>query len=218
MAGENPTKRFQSRENNSNWKGGRSVTKQGYVLVRVGVGHPLADVRGYAYEHRLKAWQSEHQIGGKHVHHDDHVKHNNSDSNLKPLTPAEHRAEHRSPGSNKRLPGEPNEIISCACGCGERFPKFDQANRPRQFISGHNTPVVQLPAMCSCGCGKRLKRFNPKRVGLPQYVSGHRPPPANPIVACACGCGGELALYDRNRRPRHYLTGHNRTGLKKGAR
>lgn len=36
-----------------NWKGGRVVEPRGYVLVYVGKDHPLADVRGYAYEHRL---------------------------------------------------------------------------------------------------------------------------------------------------------------------
>ena len=43
------------RERNPNWRGGRSIASNGYVLIRVGVGHPLADVRGYAYEHRLVA-------------------------------------------------------------------------------------------------------------------------------------------------------------------
>jgi hypothetical protein len=40
---------------NGNWKGGRVIDPRGYVLIRVGIGHPLADCRGYAYEHRLVA-------------------------------------------------------------------------------------------------------------------------------------------------------------------
>lgn len=36
-----------------NWKGGRTVTQHGYVLIYVSKNHPLADCRGYAYEHRL---------------------------------------------------------------------------------------------------------------------------------------------------------------------
>lgn len=44
-------------EKNGLWKGGRSVASNGYVLIRVGVDHPLADVRGYAYEHRVVAEQ-----------------------------------------------------------------------------------------------------------------------------------------------------------------
>jgi len=138
MAAEHPTKRARFREKNNNWRGGRTITEHGYVLVRVGVGHPLADVRGYAYEHRLKAWLAGHDVEGKHVHHDDHVRHNNGDSNLIPLTPAEHRAEHRKPGSNKKLPNEPNVTVECACGCGAEFLKFDSSRRSRRFISGHN--------------------------------------------------------------------------------
>ena len=39
---------FQYREKNSNWRGGRSLASNGYILLRVGIKHPLADVRGYA--------------------------------------------------------------------------------------------------------------------------------------------------------------------------
>lgn len=42
---------------NAQWRGGRSVTADGYVLVRVPLDHHLADVRGYAYEHRIVAEQ-----------------------------------------------------------------------------------------------------------------------------------------------------------------
>jgi hypothetical protein len=35
--------------------GARTVTGQGYVLVKVGRLHPAANVRGWAYEHRLVA-------------------------------------------------------------------------------------------------------------------------------------------------------------------
>lgn len=47
----------QTGANNPYWKGGRTVASTGYVLIRVGVDHHLADVRGYAYEHRLVAEQ-----------------------------------------------------------------------------------------------------------------------------------------------------------------
>lgn len=61
-----------TRERNGNWRGGRVVDPRGYVLIRVGVGHPLADVRGYAYEHRLIAAKNASVIG-KQVHHEDGV-------------------------------------------------------------------------------------------------------------------------------------------------
>lgn len=86
---------------NGFWKGGRSVASNGYVLIRVGKGHHLADVRGYAYEHRLVA---EEKLGRRLapkelVHHIDGNKQNNHPSNLE-VEPshAHHRKEHRRAG------------------------------------------------------------------------------------------------------------------------
>ena len=69
---------------NPAWKGGRTITSHGYVLIRVGQGHPLADVRGYAYEHRLVA----EQLTGRPlrsdeiIHHRDGNKQNNATENI----------------------------------------------------------------------------------------------------------------------------------------
>lgn len=121
-----------------NWKGGRTVTQDGYVLIFVGKDHPIADVRGYAYEHRLKAYNAGHDIKGKRVHHEDEVKSNNDLANLSPLSPAWHGVAHRTTGQNKQLPGQPNPLIECECGCGGTFLLFDNSKRPRRFVSGHN--------------------------------------------------------------------------------
>lgn len=40
----------------------------------------------------------------------------------------------------------PKEIVTCACGCGASFEKFDSKNRPRRYVSGHN-PQVTNPAL-----------------------------------------------------------------------
>jgi len=124
---------------NLNWKGGRTVTSKGYVLVKM-PGHPLADCRGYVYEHRLVA---ERMIGrsllpGEQVHHRDGNKANNDPTNLEVMTSWSHHAVRHRTRSDKRMPGEPNPNVSCACGCGEIFTQFDQFNRPRIFVSGHN--------------------------------------------------------------------------------
>jgi hypothetical protein len=126
---------------NPNWKGGRTITEHGYVLVKVGFDHHLADVRGYAYEHRLvaEAKLGRRLLPGELAHHDDENKANNSPENIEPVSSlAEHRVLHRKPGCNLRLPGEANPNMSCACGCGGTFPKFDGTGRPRKFVTGHN--------------------------------------------------------------------------------
>lgn len=122
------------------WKGGRTVTPHGYVLIRVGVDHPLADCRGYAYEHRLVASAMLGRTIKPHeqVHHLDGNRRNNSPDNLEVMQSiAHHRVRHRR-HSNRRLPGELNPQINCACGCGATFQKYDGTGRPRRFISGHN--------------------------------------------------------------------------------
>lgn len=125
---------------NHQWKGGRSIASNGYVLVMVGKEHPLADVRGYAYEHRLVASE---KIGrtlrdDEHVHHVDGNKTNNDPSNLMVVSREEHGVEHRHAGHALRMPGEANPVVSCECGCGETFERYDATNRPRRFVSGHN--------------------------------------------------------------------------------
>lgn len=131
----------QSREKNSNWRGGRTVASHGYVLIRVGMTHPMADCRGYAYEHRLVASEALGRplLRTEEVHHIDGNKANNNPSNLMiHINRAAHFAEHRHPGSRLRRLGEGNPLIACECGCGTTLSKYDNYGRPRRFISGHN--------------------------------------------------------------------------------
>lgn len=133
----------QSRERNPNWKGGRTRTRAGYWLVRVGREHHLADVRGYAYEHRLVA---EQVVGrrlrkGEQVHHINGDRGDNRPGNIEVAASRAHHAVHhrtRRDGEPLRLPGEDNPSRACLCGCGSTFPKFDATNRPRRYLPGHN--------------------------------------------------------------------------------
>ena len=131
----------QTGERNPNWKGGRSLASHGYVLIRVGVGHHLADVRGYAYEHRLVAEKSlgRRLLPAEEVHHDDDSKANNEPGNLIVKgSRAEHRLAHRKPGSLLRPPGAANPSVPCDCGCGSVFQLYDASGRPRRYMNGHN--------------------------------------------------------------------------------
>lgn len=124
---------------NPQWKGGRTIASNGYVLVKR-PEHSAADSRGYVYEHRLAA---EKKIGrallpGEIVHHVDGIKTNNAPENLEVLPSiAHHRREHAS-GSQRLAPGQANRRVECACGCGRSFRRYDRSGRPRRFVSGHN--------------------------------------------------------------------------------
>jgi HNH endonuclease len=74
-----------------------SVTEHGYVLIYVGKKHHLADVRGYAYAHRIAAEESlgRKLLPGELVHHDDEVRTNNQGENLIAMTRAEHARLHK---------------------------------------------------------------------------------------------------------------------------
>lgn len=129
---------------NPNWKGGRTVDPRGYVLIRVGTDHHLADVRGYAYEHRMVAetMLGRRLLSDEEVHHDDEDKSNNVPLNLiVAKNHHEHSALHRNPDSKLRMPDEENPVVECLCGCGAQFLKYDALGRPRSFISGHNTAI-----------------------------------------------------------------------------
>ena len=131
----------QSREGNSNWRGGRSIASNGYVLVRVGVDHPMADVRGYAYEHRIvaSATLGRPLLPGELVHHRNGIKTDNRPENLEVCEGnAEHFVRHRRRSAGLRMPDEENVAIACACGCGTMLEKYDSTGRPRRFVSGHN--------------------------------------------------------------------------------
>jgi len=128
-------------EKNGMWRGGRTITKSGYVLIRVGKQHHLADIRGYAYEHRLVA----EKILGRRLKPGEQVHHEKSRSENTPcyLKIAKSIAQHREfegrRNFSRRVIGQPNPIRVCACGCGVEFKTFDSSGRPRRFVSGHNT-------------------------------------------------------------------------------
>lgn len=117
----------------------KTINSSGYVLLWM-PDHPDSDIRGYVYEHRFVA---EKMLGRRllkteHVHHKDGIKSNNDPSNLEVLNQAYHRLEHRKVDANRRLPDQPNQIITCKCGCGVSFELFDKYGRPRYYVSGHN--------------------------------------------------------------------------------
>lgn len=174
---ESLPRNYASGPRNAMWKGGRSIASNGYVLVRVGASYHLADVRGYAYEHRIAA---ENEIGrklrpGEQVHHKNGNKQDNRPNNLEVLTFQEHRFHHRQKNSDRRLPGEKNFVVECACGCGESFPKYDLSGRPRKYVSGHNpapAAVTQDLILSTLGDDALSRSGIVLRTGKPQKAIG----------------------------------------------
>jgi len=85
------------------WSDERMLSDEGYVKVRVGVEHPLADPNGYAYE-RLVVWCAAGRprpAPGELLHHKNEHKTDNRLGNLELLTRPEHAAEH-----HRMLPDE----------------------------------------------------------------------------------------------------------------
>lgn len=129
---------------NSNWKGGRTVASNGYVLVKR-PEHLRADCRGYVYEHILVAEQAIGRpiLPTEQVHHKNHIKTDNRPNNLEvKASRAHHAAEHRK-RDDLRAVGEANPTVPCECGCGTSFPRYDHQNRPRRFVTGHNLRGVK---------------------------------------------------------------------------
>lgn len=128
---------------NGMWKGGRTLASNGYWLLRVGRDHHLSDCRGYAYEHRVVAEEKMGRklLAGEIVHHVNHDRSDNQPENIEVVrSVAHHLVKHRSASSQGlRGPDEANPMVACACGCDSQFLRYDSCNRPRRFVSGHNT-------------------------------------------------------------------------------
>lgn len=81
---------------NGRWNNDRMLSSHGYVLVRVGVDHPLADVRGYAYSHLL-VWAASGRpmpTATQQLHHCSGDKTDNRLQNLRLVERDEHARMH----------------------------------------------------------------------------------------------------------------------------
>lgn len=94
-------------EDNGAWNGERLYSSHGYVKVRVGKGHPLADPNGYAYEHTL-VWAAAGRVkpDGRFavIHHRNGNKTDNRLENLEAMSRREHKALHNGTRNWSDLP------------------------------------------------------------------------------------------------------------------
>jgi hypothetical protein len=87
------------------WNDTRIESSTGYVKIRVGIDHPLADPNGYAYEH-LVVWVAAGRAApppGFVLHHRNEVKDDNRLDNLEVKSRADHNAEHLTDRSRDAL-------------------------------------------------------------------------------------------------------------------
>lgn len=82
--------------NHPRWTEERMITDDGYVKLRVGTDHPLADPNGYAYEHLIiwVAAGNPRPPRGFLLHHKNDHRSDNRYGNLKLRTIAEHAGDH----------------------------------------------------------------------------------------------------------------------------
>ena len=76
------------------WNDGLALHTEGYIKVRVGVMHPLADPNGYAYLHHLVWVAAGDSLEGRVLHHMNGVKTDNRWENLKGVSRSDHNREH----------------------------------------------------------------------------------------------------------------------------
>ncbi len=173
----------QSGSKNASWKGGRYISKDGYIVLRIN-GKP-------AQEHR---YFMEQKIGRKlnrneYVHHINNNKKDNRIENLAIMTDVDHGKHHDKELSEEfkknRLKNiieamhkkrKPRTIIHCACGCGKTFEDLSERGRSRKYIQGHGRKGKSswdknVETLCACGCGTKIKKYYFGKERL--FVSGH---------------------------------------------
>jgi hypothetical protein len=87
------------------WNDAKIISDDGYVKLRVGREHPLADSNGYAYEHLIVWVSAGNPLPGPNelIHHKDEDKQHNVIENLALKKRERHNAEHNAKRFNRKV-------------------------------------------------------------------------------------------------------------------
>lgn len=66
-----------------------------------------------------------------------------------------------------------NKLIYCKCGCGHVFYMYDERNRPREFLPGHQSKNLRITLQCD-NCGKEIKRQKARIDRVNKHFCSHK--------------------------------------------
>lgn len=123
------------------WNNEKMISSGGYVRVRVGREHPLADCNGYAYEHLLVWVAAGRKLPARNeiLHHIDEDKQHNEIGNLMLITRNAHNAEHQA-----RKYGRKAITVNDVLSMRERRAAGEQLNSIARDYSLHFRTVQKI--------------------------------------------------------------------------
>lgn len=171
----------------------RNVKDTGYVRVKV-PGHPEADARGWAYEHRVVAHDTWGPIpAGHQVHHRNHDRADNRPSNLDIVSIPEHGEHHQKFDRERMLTLYESGMSTVAVAAELRINAATVSRVVREMggqmrtISTakrvaiddmhlrrlHAIPNIRVPAIAEAlGVGQAVVRRRMRELGLPPFTPG----------------------------------------------
>jgi len=90
------------------------------------------------------------------------------------------------------------ELINCACGCGQQLYKYDKKGNKRIRLLYHLCQIKRTLKICKCGCNKKF-------LSQSDYILNHD---KQEIIECACGCRQKMFKYNGQGRPVIYIHNH----------
>lgn len=135
-----------------NFNHGEMRSTRGYIKCRVGVGHPAADINGYAYKHVLVWVESGNPRPGKGfvLHHINEDKTDNRIENLEMLSAQDHARKHHPMLSDEDVRAIREKYASGVANMASLAREYKvRSSRVREFIIGESRLSAGGPVLKS---------------------------------------------------------------------